>query len=241
MNDRELYDLLRTGDPARLGTTDGPTEPHGRQMLATIMARVATQDIAQAQRRRRRLIAAVIIVAAVTTAAAWLLSTRPVTDTGGVLCYAKPTLDTDAILVPFDGQPGVEVCIQVWADGHLPVVGPPLTDVPELVGCVLEGETLAVFPSANPALCEQLGLGYPDGSNSIDPIAELEDRLAAAINQTTCLSLEQAEAEVRAHLDELDLTDWQITSQPADPARPCASFGIEAPDQLVFLVPIPAE
>ena len=239
VSDRDLFDLLRAGDPAPLDVTDSASSAHGRRTLATVMARGADQDIAHHRRRRRRLIAAITIIAALTTAAAWYLSTRPITDTGGTLCYDEPALDANAILVPFDQSPSVEACAQLWLNGDLPVEAPPATEIPDLIGCVLDSETLAVFPSTNETLCAQLGLTEPDTSVSIDPITELRDRLTASINQTTCLNLEQAQQQVRAHLIELGFTDWQITTQTADPARPCTSYGLDAANQTIILVPIP--
>ena len=234
-DDVDPFELLRAGDPAPLSAVDGPDSERGRRILATAMANVVVVD----QSRRRRWVAiTVALVALVATAAAWYLSSSPASNPDGVVCYDAPDRTANSVVVPITGESTVEMCVGLWRDGILPINGPSTGAVPTLVGCVLDGETLLVFPSENRALCRELDL-LAHQPTETDPVTDLRAALVESLNPATCVPMNEAELIVVAHFEALGLEGWSVVVQPEQVDRPCSSFGIDGPAEAVVLVPVP--
>jgi len=237
MTDSDIFDLLREGDPAAHHTLPDAESPLALSIRATVMAN--THTIATGHRRRRAIVIA-IVVALLATAAAWVLANRNVTNPEGILCYDAPSLDANAILASRDGEATTDVCATLWADQTLPIdTSLPKLDDPSLIGCVTATGTLAVFPSTNHELCAELGLAEPADTTNPDPLIELRQRLTESINPETCLTTQQAHQTTQNELNELNLPDWTVQTQPEHPDRPCTSIFMDTTTNTINIVPIP--
>lgn len=239
MTERDIFDVLRSGDPAPPGIIPGPDSPLGRRIHATVMANATDASATP----RRRIIAVLVAVAAAVAGAgiAWALNTRSVTNSISVLCYDAPSTASSAIEAPRAPTPDTAACRAFWDDGVLPINSDlPRGKVPPLVSCVNNAGTYVVFPSDNAGLCAELGLADPAPPPAgPDKPYDLTQQLIDAINPTTCLSLDQAERTAVDIFDKLGLNDWSVTKRPENPERPCASLAIDEETHLVILVPIP--
>ncbi len=237
MTNRDVFDLLRAGDPAALATLPDSESPLARSIRATVMANVAP---APSSGTRRRVIAIVILIVVLATAAAWVLSNRDVADPEGILCYDAPTLDASAIVAFRDGDATTDVCASLWLDQTLPINDQlPKNKNPSLVGCVTDAGAFAVFPSTDNSLCAELGLAEPTDARGPDPLVELRQRLALSINPESCVTIEQAVQIAQDELGELDLEDWAVEPQRERPDRPCASISIDIATNTIVIVPVP--
>ena len=240
MTERDIFDVLRSGDPAPPGITPGPDSPLGRRIHATVMANAT--DPSATPRRRRRIIAVLVAVATLAGAgAAWALNTRSVTDSVSVLCYDAPSTTASAIEAPRAAIPDTAACRALWDDGVLPINSDlPRGQVPPLISCVNNAGTYVVFPSDNTNLCTELGLTDPAPLPAgPDTTHDLTQQLVDAINPATCLSLDEAEKAAIDIFDKLGLGEWSVAKRPENPERPCASLAIDEKTRLVILVPIP--
>jgi len=241
MTERDIFDALRSGDPAPPGISPGPDSPLGRRIHAAVMANAT--DPSATPRRRRRIIAVLVAVAALAAGAgaAWALNTRSVTNSISVLCYDAPSTAASAIEAPRAAIPDTAACQAFWDDGVLPINSDlPRGQVPPLVSCVNNAGTYVVFPSDNTNLCAELGLGDPAPPPAgPDKTYELTQQLIDAINPTTCLSLDEAEQAAVDIFNKLGLSDWTVTKRPDNPEEPCASLAFDEETHLVILVPIP--
>lgn len=238
----DAFDAFRDANPVDESTVPGPDSPKACTLFARIIAtpRRPEQPLRR-PRHRTILVIAAVLLALISIAAAWL-ALRDVTDPIPVVCYQAPSLDGDAA----DGAPGdslgVERCAWAWEDGILinEDFAPP-GQVPALIGCVTDEGNLAVFPGDNPALCRQLGLTEPDpGSVSDgDALRRLESDLVAWFDQHGCQPLDVAEHDIRQILHAHGLDDWHISKSAGNEHDPCASFGLDALNKTIRLVPIP--
>lgn len=72
-------------------------------------------------------------------------------------------LDADIAAAPAGGPAAAAACEPVWADGIL--TNPDINErgeIPPLTACVANNKSLAVFPTDDPTVCEDLGLSYPE-------------------------------------------------------------------------------
>ncbi len=195
---------------------------------------------ARLSRGRVTLLAAVVLVV-ISVAATWLV-VRDVTDPTTVACYREPNLESDIVGLGPQGDLGVQQCALVWADGTLSntaIVRPG--EVPQMVGCVAESGILAVFPSTDEELCTKLGLALPS-SESVTEGNDLRDLNRALVDHflgQDCQPMDEAQAAVRGILDGRGFSHWTIEVTTGSPDRVCASFGMDVPNETVFLVPIP--
>lgn len=82
--------------------------------------------------------------------------------------------------------------------------------------------SLAVFPTDDPTVCEDLGLSYPEPleQDTANEIREIDDELIAYFQAEDCPTIEAAADEVRRILDQVRLTDWTIQKQTRDSTAP---------------------
>lgn len=237
MTNRDVFDLLRAGDPAAPATLPDAHSSVARSIRANVMAN--TQLVPE-RGNRRRVVAVAILIVVLATAAAWVLSNRDVTDPEGILCYEAPTLDSSAVVAFRDGEATTGACASLWLDQTLPISDElPSNDNPPLVGCVTETGQLAVFPSTDRSLCAELGLAEPTDATGLDPLVGLRQRLVAAINPETCLTIQRAEQVAQEELSDLEIEDWSVEAQRERIDRPCASISIDISTNTIVIVPVP--
>jgi len=241
MTERDILDVLRSGDPAPLDTTPGPNSPLGRRIHAAVMANAANPSATP--RHRRRLTAVLVAVATLAAGAgiAWALSTRSVTNPISVLCYDAPSTAANAIEAPRGPAPDTAACQALWDDGILPINSEvPQGRTPHLVACVTDTGTLAVFPTNNTSLCGELGLSDPAPLPADpDKTYELTQQLIDAINLSTCLTINDAQQTATDIINKLDVDNWTVHAQQTNPDRPCATLAIDEPNKTITLVPLP--
>lgn len=238
MSQRDAFEILAAADPT-LGTPGlDPASPRGRAVLErAITTRPVVIDI-----RRRRAVVAVAVGLAVlgAAAAAWVNSRRP-THTLSIGCYAEARLDANTFVISAREGRAVEACLVLWRTGTF---GAPSS--PRLVACVLESGAVGVFPGDR-ATCARLErppaetIPPPSGTLLSERVRELQDRLVAAYNETTCLDRIAAGALAKETLRELGLGDWSVKSPVLgfDDERPCVSWHIDEPNKTVNMVPFP--
>ena len=190
---------------------------------------------------KRRLLVAVAVLAAVSVAATWLL-TRDVTNPTAVVCYEEVSLDSDRAAAATGGDLDPSLCAAEWESG--PLVNEDIVDkgeVPPLVGCVTDQGVLAVFPTYDQGICEELGLAQPNpGSFSEgNDIRQLQEDLIDHFSEQACQPMLAAEVDVREILDSSGFEDWQIRVGSSRPDRPCASHAVDPESKTIHLVPIP--
>lgn len=236
---RDPFETLRDHNPVDPSTLPDAATPHARRLLATI---TATDRINLARRRRVRRIIAIAVAALIIAAAAWAILTRDVTQPLGTACYEEADLESKRVGVRPEEQPTVDLCADLWRNGTLTNPQVPQGTVPELQGCVNQAGGLAVVPSDNRAICEQLGLTNlnPEPVEPIDAEVELQTRLIDYFSTSGCVDIDTATNEAADILIELGLNDWTVTTQPPHPQRPCSSFGLDTANKQVVLVPIPS-
>ncbi len=248
--DPDAFELLRAADPvdeAALPTHDSPQAQRAlAEILATPRETTARETTAVTGLRwsRRRVTAAVAVgFAALAAIAAGTLLLRPVSEPVGIACYDAPSLDAGrtAAASGVSADP-VQACGDFWLDGTIanPAVS-PVGVVPPLVACVDDVGSLSVFPTDDPDACQRLGLAVPepDSLPGAEVVRAVNDRLVAYFAGVDCAGLADATVEVRRILDEAGLAGWSIEAGPPTAERPCASFGLDAENQIVVLVPIP--
>lgn len=235
---RDPFDVLADHNPVDTTAVPDATSPRAQQVLNT----VTTEPRINLPRRRR--IRRVVVIAAAAlaiAAAAWALLTRDVTQPLGTACYETADLESKRVGVRAEEHPTVDLCTDLWRNGTLTNPQVPPGTVPELQGCVNEAGGLAVFPSDDPTICEQLGLANlnPEPVEPIDPEVELQTRLIDYFSTSGCVDIDTAISEASDILADLGLNDWTVTTQPPHPQRPCSSFGLDTTNNHVVLVPIP--
>jgi hypothetical protein len=233
----DAFDILSSHDPVDETRLDDHRSPRARQLFESI---VATPGHVATRRRRRLRTFAFAAIAVATMGAAWIVF-HPISNPTAVTCYQAVSLDSDAVGIASGSTLDPSACVSAWEDG--PLVNEeivPRGTVPPLVGCVTDAGTLAVFPSDDPAVCEQLGLARPD-SESIAPgevVGDLQDALTDYFATHQCVSIDQARDAVENILTDRGMSQWTIETGPAQPDRPCASFGMDPENTTIYLVPI---
>lgn len=195
---RDYLALLRATDPARSGTPAQSSDPTARALLAEIVSTPREPD----RHSRRRLVAAVAValVALASVAATWL-SLRKVSNPIDVACYKAASLHSDVADAPRGADAlDASLCEGVRRDGTLinDEVAPP-GEVPPLHGCVTDLGNLAVFPSDDPGICEELGLAEPQPGfeREEDSLRQLTDDLRTYFSEQDCQTMEQARRDIR--------------------------------------------
>jgi len=231
--------LIRASNPADEVDLEGHDSPAGRRLLAEILAQPRLPD--RAQHRLWRRVGVLAAAAALLTAAAWVLL-RPVTDPLGLTCYAAPDLGADRVAVAAGRDLDPAACSPLWADETLtnPAIVSP-GDIPEFRACVSPSGGLAIFPTADDQVCNQLGLSKPDPASfpEAERIRRLTEALADRFGSVECLPMDEAVIVVREVLIQHGLLDWTVVTTPTTSDRPCGSVSIDAGNRTVGLVPIP--
>ena len=244
MNDpRDGLELLRANNPVDESNVEAHDSPRAQDLFAKIVAtpRDETPPRRISSSRRLRLVTALLAVAALTTAAAWLW-TRTIDLPNAVTCYQAVDLAADAAAAPAGSEATVEACAPVWDAEILVNTGiSPAGSVPPLTACVAENGSLAVFPTADTTICRSFGLAYPEpaGQEQADNTREVEAQLIAYFQSGNCISMAEAETNVRRILGESGFAEWMVQSQPENLERPCASHSLDTQSQTVHLIPIP--
>ena len=237
----DAFEILRASDPVDEAMVAGADSPKARALFADIVATPRPPLDRPERSVRRRLAFAIALLAVVSVAAAWLFL-RDVTDPISVGCYQDANLDSDVVAVASGGVLDVSLCEPVWEDGTLTNdAAAPAGQVPSLIGCVTDTGNLAVFPSDDENLCQILGLADPNPESipGGDAIRQLNDALVSYFAANNCQTIDDAKSDVRRILDNSSLEGWHIQASLGGPGRPCASFGLDAPNQTVYLIPIP--
>jgi hypothetical protein len=238
----DAFEAWRAGNPVDESTMPGPDSAEGRALFAEITSTPRTSSPKAKYSQRRLLVAiAVAVLALASIAAAWLVF-REVSDPVTVACYQAANLESDVVAAASGDALDVSLCEPVWEEGTL--VNEDLVrvgNVPPLVGCVTDKGNLAVFPSDDPTLCARLGLAVPAPESAPDgnAIRQLDNELVEYFSQHECQTMEQAERDIREILDTYELFDWAIQPSPGGPERICTSYGLDAPNQTIRLIPIP--
>ncbi len=235
-------DRVRALNPVDESEVDGPDSPHAQELLADITSgprRPSTRHAVVGRPMRAALTLGAVVL--VTTAAAWVW-TSVIDKPNAISCYQAADLDADIAAAPAANEATAEACATVWRDAVLEnteIV--PIGSVPPLTACVAENGGLAVFPTDDTTVCDQLGLAYPDPTDQdqANSLRSVEEALISYFQSEACILMADAEAEVRRILDDAGLNDWTIQPQPENPDRPCSSHSFSPDSQTVHLIPIP--
>lgn len=244
MNDpRDGLELLRANNPVRESDVETHDSPRAQDLFAKVVATPRDENPLRrlASSRRLRLVIALLAVAALSTAAAWLW-TRTIDLPNAVTCYRAVDPSADAAAAPAGSEATAGACVPVWEAEVLVNTGiTPAGSVPPLTACVAENGSLAVFPTADTTVCRSFGLAYPEpaGQDQADDIRDVEMRLIAYFQSHDCISMADAEIDVRRILSESGFSEWTVQSQPVNPERPCASHSFDPQTTTVHLIPIP--
>jgi hypothetical protein len=241
----DAFELLCRSDPVDETRLPDHQTPTAQQLLARILSeprQAATPDRPRRlSGRRLRVAVALALVALATIAAAWI-AIRAISDPIAIGCYQALTLDSDRVAVASGGQLDPSVCAPIWEEQTLTNQQvAPAGSVPPLLGCVTDTGSLAVFPSDDPTLCEDLGLSRPDDQSipEGDAIRQLNDQLIAYFDRQACVPFNQAQLDIESILKEMGFGDWTIEVEVGDPDYPCASFGLDTQQRTIHLIPIP--
>lgn len=234
MTERDPFDILRENNPFDPSDAPDGESAEALALLARITATDPRKPLARPLRSRLALgFFSVLLIAAISIV--WMRAT----DVQGVVCFDSPNVEGTRVGVRPNADLDTSNCEPLWSDGVLvnPAVAEP-GSVPPLIGCVTEDGALWVFPSDDPATCEDLGLARLESGQPEDAILVFQARLADLFTDNECLEMEGAEQAVEGHLTELGLDTWTVVAQPATEDRPCASFSLDVEAEVVILVPI---
>ncbi|MEN8040690.1 MAG: hypothetical protein ABFR95_04215 [Actinomycetota bacterium] len=232
---RDPFDILRNAARTHGSAIDESDTTAARILSAATQESKRPPFLAQ---RRRTILVVVAFAALLLVAAAWLAATRSPSNLS-VTCYSETRLDSDRHGTVASGQPDASGCAQFWENGTL--TSPLISEgeVPPLVACVPPSGGLAVFPTSDPEICQDLGLAEPlEPEVPLDAVASATEEVTDYIQESDCQPLDEAETEIRRILDQNGLDDWEITRGPDHPDRPCASVAYDIEGETIRLVPI---
>ncbi len=240
--DREAIQRLAEANPVDERLVDDSDTDRAQDLLNQAISSPYDESTG----RRRRIVtprrAVLMGVSALILVAAALYATRSIDEPTAILCYQDVDVGSDIAAAPAGGPAIANACQQPWVDGTLtnPHVVEP-GDVPPLTACVNDDGALAVFPTDNLGICEDLGMARPDTGDqgAADAVRQLEKDLITFALNNNCPSLQDAEVAARRSLDTNALNDWTI--QPATPTdeRPCVGFSVDSSRNAVVLVTEP--
>lgn len=240
----DAFELLRSLDPVNESRLPDHQTPIAQRLLTEILSKPRAASPAHPRRpsrRRLRVAVALAFVALATIAAAWIVL-RAISNPIAIGCYQAPTLDSNRVGVASGGRLDPSVCAPLWEEATLVNQDvAPAGSIPPLFGCVTDTGSLAVFPSDDPTLCEQLGLSPPDDQSipEGEAIRQLNDQLIAYFDNQACVPFDEAQQGVEDILEKTGFGDWTIEFMPGNPGHPCASFGLDSENQTIRVVPIP--
>jgi len=238
VNERDIFDALREGDPAA-----GIDPQEAARLKARIRGRVlaaAQPQPARARVKKPVVVVLVALLALAAIAAAWYMTRQPTNPTG-IGCHQGLGLDSPQHVVTPTGGLDPGECAPLWADRTItnPAIVPP-GQIPPLTGCVNDAGTLTVFPTDDPGHCERLGMATYVPAPDVGDLVDVQNRLVEQINSQTCLPLDDAHRLVEQTLTAADINDWTVVvSQPATAERPCASLAFDHTTRQILLVPVP--
>lgn len=235
---------LRAINPVDETSVDGPDSPRAAELLTRITATPRDAHEHTLPGRKPLRLAITVAAAALATIAAVWVWTQAVERPTAISCYQAVDLDADIAAAPAGGPATADACEPVWADGVLTNTDiAPRWDIPPLTACVADNGSLAVFPTDDATVCEELGLAYPEPleQDQADDLRTLEEDLIAYFQTEECPTIEAAATRVRQILDRAGFTQWTIQKQPESPQRPCASHSLDEEARTIILIPIPAD
>jgi hypothetical protein len=237
------FEVLRRADPVDAASLPGPESPEALALKEGILATSRQKERPRRFLSRRRLVLAVVfgLLSIASTTTAWVLLTREVRRPR-MACYEAVSLHADRVALTSPRTLDAIECAPEWDEGVL--VNPAVAqrgEVPPLTACVTDIGAVAVFPSRNPRVCEELGLATPEPESGErqERILELERALVAYFAQGRCIPVTEAKTQVAKILQDYGLKGWRVEMMPGPSERPCASFSLDAEEQVVHLVPIP--
>ncbi len=242
MNRRsDAFDELCRHDPIDEFALPSHDSPQAQRLLAEITAAPRNSRHTSSRRRRIATAIAVGIAAVATFGAAWIV-TRPVTQPQNIVCYQSIDLNSDRVGVGYGNDVTAAACARAWADGTLtnPEFG-PTGSTPPLVACVSDVGSLAVFPSNDPNVCQDLGLADVDPSSvpGAGAVRSLNDNLVDYFLSDSCIPLPRATDDIRSILDAGGFADWTIVETQGAPDRTCGSFSMDAESTTIYIIGIP--
>lgn len=234
----EIIDLVEQANPLRApapGLTGAALDARVAEIVAAITATVP------ARRSRRRMwigTGAVIAVLGGGGAITWAVTrSSPAVDPTGVICYDSPS-QHHGVVVTATGESPIELCAREWTNGQL-----GHGEAPALVGCVGAGGASAVYPSDDPTLCDQLGLGVLDPVIPPEQLAiiaftnDITDQLGTmgCVDQATLTQLIEAQLHDKGLDDVYTIKVLRATNA----AEPCAVMGANPADHTIEILPVP--
>lgn len=231
-------------DPFGILRDNNPVDPQGIDPYSTKADALLAAVTAELRRRtvpRRRLVIVAVAIVALTTGVAMTiaLTQRDITNMA-ITCYEAVSLESSRAGMSADGPPTASMCEQPWSDGELTMEGLEPGEVPPLSACVNDLGGLAVFPTDDPLVCEQLGLAVPTPGQStshFDTTAAAKEDIFNYLVSDACRPLDEAEVVFREIFDRHGLTDWTVVRRPDHPGRPCASIAYHIEDKMLVIVP----
>lgn len=232
-------------DPAELFTEATKAQMTANPMPADLpdRARALAAEFHQARRRRYRrragaIVATTLVIATGATVAATWTGHQSQTPEIGALC--RSSIDPSSPMWALRaGDDPIEGCSDLWQSGVLPDPASPIgpgQPVPPLVACIGVGGAVEVYPG--PAdLCSAIGLDPADpvldATNSA--IAELSRHIAEEVNLAGCMSADEADAHIRALLDDLGLAGWEVVRLPDAATAECVTAGVDSASASVII------
>ncbi len=248
MNDP--FEILCAYDPVDQSEIDAYVQIHAAEVKQRILASprllpptgdVITVPGPVISPRRWPRIAAVAASVAVLAAAAFVV-TRSAETTEVVTCYEGLSLESDRVGIQPEGRDPA-ACAEVWQSGTLvnDLVAQPFS-VPPLSACVDDAGAIAVFPTADAAICADLGLALLDLEAPLPGAGEIvvvQDALREFIGLQGCVPADILAAEARTRLDAAGLTDWSVEAPAEQTTGTCAFFGIDDRTKTIVITPTP--
>jgi hypothetical protein len=198
-----------------------------------------------AARRRvppRLAIALTALVTGSIGAVAYATLSSPEKLSAGIECHVDGSLDGGGAVISAGGRSPVEACRQLWADGTLDARAHAAPA--QLRACVdpKGGGAIHVFPSADPAACDRVGLKDAPGAGTgpdARQYGRFSEALLSMLNRVECPTAGQVRAMVEDSLRVAGLTDWTIRDAGGYGAdRPCASVALDSDARVVSISPI---
>jgi hypothetical protein len=216
----DIDTLLREADPAAL--VPAP-EAHGATADA-ILARVLTRPS-----RRLPVVAALVALVVLAGGVAFALIINDQVDSGrDVMCYSAPSVGSLSLVQSADDVIDASVCEGLWVAGVLESPSVRLGEVPSLEACVLPSRTLAVFPAADPAICDELALDAFE--EPIDVRRSMAQQVKRLFDPGRCTPYDAGLTQIGAFISGFGEPGWTVKKVSSPSAeRPCLSlFVIEA-------------
>jgi hypothetical protein len=229
---------LRNANPVSSEDAPSPDSPQARALAARIMATPLERPRTRRQRSSRATTLKVLVpVIAVAALAATLRPSHSITDPLSVACFEGPTLDSGLVTLAATGRDPVAACRELWQPGHAFHTANGVVPA-RLVPCLFHGG-LAIFPTNQGDICDELQLAHPDNGTPPD-VALVRAATDAIATQFTnvCMQASGATEFIKQVLDEHHLSGWQVmVTGEFSGGTPCATAAVDAYDRIVTVTP----